>query len=137
MGGEIGLPFVAEGSVKSTTSVNYEYSTATTEMSSSSSQQAFSWNQGSTQTSDLIAPGMAMHCKASTFTGAYSGSYTSTVQFTVNGKVFTFKERGTFNSISWTEAFPSCQNVRLSDVPINANTTSASSTTKRAMGFTA
>ena len=129
----VGVPEIASLSVSSTTTASYEYQQASTSTSENSDTQTLQWSQQSSDSSDLIEPGNAMHCTASAFCGSYDGGYTSTVQVTVNGKVYTFKQHGTFKGISWSSSFTKCGKVKAADIPAGANTTQAISSTKRAV----
>ena len=130
VGGEVGLPLVAEGSTKLTTTASYDYSTSTAKGTSSSDQHTIGWNLGSSASGDLVKPGHAKHCKATIISGHYNGGYTSTVSMTVKGKPFTFQQRGTFDSISYSNVDQSCEDVLIKDIPSGANSTDASSTVK-------
>lgn len=130
IGGKIGLPFVAEGSISSTTGAEYSYSTATEKMKSDSETFTLTWSQLATQTQDLIMPGHAKHCTAKSVEGNYHGDYTSTVQITVSGKKFTFQQRGTFDSVSYTDAQSECKDVLIKDIPGSSKQVNAASTMK-------
>lgn len=122
-GGKFGLPFVAEGEISTTVTGSYQYQTATTNMQDSSDSQQFTWSQGSPLSTNLLPPGYAQHCIASAMQGTFEEDYTSTVQVTVNGKIYTFHQRGTFSSVSWSNVNTRCTLVLASGVPEGANVT--------------
>lgn len=144
LGGKFGLPFVAQGEVKSTTTISYQYQSATTKDQGFSEGRDVTWTQGSSQTSDLITPGHAKHCVATSYRAEYDGGYTSTIKVTVGGKDFFITRHGQYNSVSWTGAWSRCDDVLVTDIPSDGIIKNAPDTTgdtgtgtKRAMKFIA
>lgn len=130
LGGKIGIPFVAEGEAESTLTASYQYATATEDSTADTKTTGFTWSQLSA-VGNVLMPGQGVHCTASAIQGTFNSDYSSTVQFVVRGKTFSFQQRGTFQNTSYTTAHDQCTVVAIGGIPPNTPTTPATSTTSK------
>lgn len=127
IGAEIGIPKVADLSIKSTTSFGYQMSQSQTSSIETSTASTIGWTQGS-DSSSLLQPGHAMHCNSTAVRGLYQGDYTATVRITVGGQPYELLRPGKFEGTSWVQGRQGCVTMLIKDVPSDAKVMQASDT---------
>jgi hypothetical protein len=113
---EVEVPFVTKASASVSYEASYSYQHMSSTATTDTGTHALTYGETST-----IAPGRAVHCKATSEKGSYSSGYDSTVTVTLaGGQKFDIKQRGHFDSIGWTDAVQDCVEYPLSQAPKNA-----------------
>ncbi|KAG9235422.1 hypothetical protein BJ875DRAFT_495019 [Amylocarpus encephaloides] len=113
VGGKVGVPFVAEGSIEVTATAKYSFERMNSEATTNTETRTIRWDWDGS-----IAPGKATHCKATAQSGEFSSPYTSTVNVhMVDGTTFEIKQKGDFISTGWTQATGVCGEIDIKDVP--------------------
>lgn len=116
VGGKVGVPFVAEGSVEVSTETSYQMSKMSSSATAWTDTHGVEWWE-----SGNLTPGRAVHCKSTAYTGEFDDDYVATVEVkTANGQKFTIEQEGNFKSVGWTEAVSECKDIPLEDAPGSA-----------------
>ncbi|KAF2715525.1 hypothetical protein K504DRAFT_529686 [Pleomassaria siparia CBS 279.74] len=96
---------ILELGASSTTTLNYDYSQASTEESSTTNSVTLTYTVATT-----LGPGQRTFCRATAMSGTYKGDYTSTVNIWLeDGSTFGFSQEGTMEQVNWSKASSVCQ----------------------------
>lgn len=121
VGGEIGIPFLAEGKVDIETSFQYQRTNMDGTETSESEKKDLSINIGTPGTSNLLPPQRAAHCESWAVSGRFDSPYVGTVEATMaDGTTYVYSDAGDVTSTGWVKAATSCEEIDIKDVPQGA-----------------
>jgi hypothetical protein len=132
MGGEIGLPVVAEGKLEVQFKIEYKRVWSTANKYTFQEKVDLSVTQGSGALNNMLQPQTAVLCTSWGIKGEYNGGYTADIECLLqDGSKYTYKDEGNVHSVNYMRTVSECKEHPIKDAPVGAKEAVDSFGTKR------